>query len=45
MALHKDTNGNIHDDMGGDALHLLPPGCVAITQAEADALSKVPRES
>ena len=38
MALHKDLNGNIHDDMDGAALHLLPVGCVKITQAEADVL-------
>ena len=38
MTLHKDANGNIHDDMDGAALHLLPAGCVEITQAEADAL-------
>jgi len=38
MALHKDTTGNIHDDMDGTALHLLPAGCVKITQAEADTL-------
>ena len=38
MALHKDLNGNIHDDMDGAALHLLPAGCIEITQAEADAL-------
>ena len=38
MALHKDHNGNIHDDMDGAALHLLPAGCIEITQAEADAL-------
>jgi len=38
MALHKDYNGNIHDDMDGAALHLLPVGCVKITQAEADVL-------
>ena len=38
MALHKDSNGQIHDDMDGAALHLLPVGCVLITQAEADAL-------
>jgi len=38
MALHKDPNGNIHDDMDGAALHLLPAGCVEITQSEADVL-------
>ena len=38
MALHKDLNGNIHDDMDGAAQHLLPAGCIEITQAEADAL-------
>lgn len=38
MALYKDTQGNIHDDMGGTALSLLPSGCVAITDAEAEAI-------
>jgi hypothetical protein len=38
MGLHKDLQGNIHDDMNGTALGLLPVGCVPITQAAADAL-------
>lgn len=38
MALYLDTNRNIHDDMDGQALHLLPAGCVPITQEEADVL-------
>jgi hypothetical protein len=38
MALYKDLNNNIHDDDNGKALHLLPQGCVVITQAEADAV-------
>ena len=42
MALWKDTNNKVHDDMDGTALHLLPAGCVPITQAEADALLAPP---
>ena len=38
MSLYKDLNNKIHDDMDGTALHLLPTGCVLITQAEADIL-------
>ncbi len=32
--LHKDLNNQIHDDMQGEALHLLPDGCVPITYEE-----------
>ena len=38
MALHKDTQGNIHDDMNGTALNYLPTGCVLITDAEAGVI-------
>ena len=38
MALWKDSNNGIHDDMNGEAIHLLPAGCVPITKAEADIL-------
>lgn len=34
MALYKDQQGNIHDDMDGTATHLLPPGCVPMTSAD-----------
>lgn len=45
MALHKAPDGSIHDDMNGAALHLLPAGCVSITEAEAEALRPVPVET
>ena len=45
MALHKDLNGNIHDDMDGAAIHLLPQGCVEITDEEAEALRQHPQET
>ena len=35
MAIYKDGGGNIYDDMGGAAKHLLPDGCVEITETEA----------
>lgn len=38
MALHKDPQGSIHDDMDGAALQYLPAGCVEITEAEAEAI-------
>ena len=38
MTLHKDLNGNIHDDMDGTAINMLPSGCVQITDAQADAI-------
>ena len=38
MALHKDLKNNVHDDMDGAALNLLPAGCVEITEAEAEAI-------
>ena len=40
MALWKDSNNAVHDDMNGEALSLSiwPQGMVQITQAEADAL-------
>lgn len=37
MALWKDQQGKFHDDMSGEATHLLPPGCVLSSQAEVDA--------
>lgn len=51
MALYKDLNNNIHDDDNGRAFHLLPDGCIEITQEEAttiqaqqeaEALAKLP---
>jgi hypothetical protein len=35
MSMHKDSNGNLHDDMDGTAIHLLPDGCVEISDEEA----------
>lgn len=35
---YKDLQNKIHDDMGGKAIHLLPVGCVAITESEAAAI-------
>lgn len=43
MALYKDLNGKIYDDMNGEALDLLPAGCVQVTQAEADAIRNPPK--
>lgn len=43
MALYKDLNNNIHDDDNGRAKHMLPAGCVEITQAEADAILNPPK--
>jgi len=40
--LHKDLNNNLHDDMNGTALHLLPAGCVPITDEEAAILLAPP---
>jgi len=42
MALHKDSQDNIYDDMNGAALHLLPAGCVPITDEEAAILTAPP---
>lgn len=42
MALHKDSSNNIHDDMDGTALSLLPADCVPITDEEADVLRAPP---
>ena len=42
MSLWKCLQNNIHDDMDGVAILLLPAGCVPITQAEADALRAPP---
>jgi hypothetical protein len=44
MALHKDTNNKIHDDMGGTALNLLPQGCIQITGVEAQAIRAAEKE-
>lgn len=41
MTLHKDKNGNLHDDMGGTALALFPADLgpyVEITDAEAETI-------
>ena len=38
MTLWKDTKNGIHDDMNGEAVALLPIGCVPITQGEVDAI-------
>jgi len=38
MALYKDKNGQVHDDMEGAAIHLLPVDCVPITDEEAAIL-------
>lgn len=38
MALWKDSNNQIHDDMGGTALNLLPQKCIEITDKEADSI-------
>jgi hypothetical protein len=38
MALHKDINNKIHDDMDGTAIHLLPQGCILINDAEVQAI-------
>lgn len=43
MALWKDAQGKVHDDMNGIAVHLLPPECTPITQAEADAILNPPK--
>lgn len=42
MALYKDQNNNVHDDMGGAALHFLPQGCIPITKEEAAILTAPP---
>lgn len=42
MALYKDLNGKVYDDMNGEASDLLPAGCVQITLAEADAIRNPP---
>lgn len=42
MALYKDQNNNVHDDMNGTALHLLPLGCIPITDEEAAILTATP---
>lgn len=44
MALYKDSNNVIHDDMGAAALSLpaWPAGCVQITEEEAVALTPSP---
>lgn len=39
MALYKAPDGSLHDDMDGAALHLLPLGCVPISDEEAAALN------
>jgi hypothetical protein len=38
MALHKDINNKIHDDMDGTAIHLLPQGCILINDAEVQVI-------
>lgn len=38
MALHRDLNGNLHDDMDGEALHMLPAGCVQLNTNEIAAI-------
>ena len=35
MALYRDTNNKIHDDMDGMAAHLLPPGCILLGPQQA----------
>lgn len=44
MALWKDSNGKVHDDMDGAALSLpsWPQGMTQITQPEADAILNPP---
>lgn len=43
MALYKDAQGNIHDDMDGDALPFLPVGSIKLTAVEeADFLNPPP---
>lgn len=44
MKYFKDTQNKIHDDDNGRAKHMLPAGCVEITQAEADAILNPPKE-
>lgn len=44
MTHYKAPDNSIHDDMDGTAIHLLPSGCVAITDEEADALRPKPPE-
>lgn len=46
MALYKDSNNVIHDDMGGAALSLpaWPAGCVQISEEEATVLTTPPPE-
>lgn len=39
---HKDLQNRVHDDMDGAALHLLPVGCVQITDEEAAQLLAPP---
>ena len=39
MQNYKDLNGNIHVLDSTEYEYLLPSGCIAITQEEADALS------
>jgi hypothetical protein len=45
MALWKDLNNQIHDDMDGQALYIpsWPQGMVQITRAEADAILNSPK--
>lgn len=38
MALYKDLNNTIHDDMAGTAIHLLPQGSVQITDEDAEQI-------
>ena len=42
MALWKDLQGRVHDDMDGTAVHLLPAGCTPVSQEEADTLRAPP---
>ena len=36
--IYKDSNNDLHDDMDGTAISLLPAGSVLITQEEANAI-------
>ena len=37
MALYKDLQNRIYDDMDGTAIHLLPVGTIPIAKADADS--------
>lgn len=42
MALYKDLQNRIYDDMDGTAIHLLPVGTIPIAKADADLILNPP---